>query len=418
MRSMTNWFFLGSLLAFAGCKSDPPAAMTIAKSAAAEPLAAPSASAKAPSAESALAPYGEDDVLTDIDYCSQFWLGGIRQLRNRCDLVEPFWASGNVEGAVAKYKAGCENKDGKSCLLMIGALAHPQSPLKSKDKETYIIGATAYLAKACEYGEPHACVAVVSRYSCTKEQETDRRMKYVCTKPILDFLARYKYAELLGMLDEGCKKNHGPACTAQAEHAEKSNGSVDDVRNLYKRGCELGDARGCRAAYHSAKTFGAEAEMRAFEANEFAIAELACKRVNDCVSVAAAYTPTLADPEKLRRIRNLLTTACAKQDPDTVACFTLAEMQLKGAGGPIDVAHALPALQARCDRTIDPDDSDLSLEPISIGCRMLAMLYKEGNGVEKDLTKAKALLTRACMRKDTGNSEINAACKDLEALEK
>lgn len=418
MRSMMHWFFLSSLVCLFGCKSDPPAATTTMKSAAPEPPAAPSASAKKSSAEATLAPYGEDDVLTDIDYCSQFWLGGLRQLRNRCDLVEPYWASGNAEAAVAKYKAGCENKDGKSCLLMIGALAHPQSPLKSKDKETYIIDATAYLAKACEYGEPHACVAVVSRHACTKEQETDRRMKYVCTKPILDFLAQNKYAELLGMLDAGCKKGHGPACTAQAEHAEKSNGSVDDVRNLYQRGCELGDARGCRAAYHSAKTFGFEAEMRAFEAKEFAIAETNCKRVNDCVSVASAYSPTLADPEKLRRIRDLLTTACAKQDPDTVACFTLAEMQLKGAGGPVDVAPALPALQARCDRTIDADDSDLSLEPISVGCRMLATLYKDGKGVEKDLTKAKALLQRACMRKDTGNSEINAACKDLEALEK
>jgi len=418
MQLMMKWGFLGLWVSFVGCKNDPSVATNTTNSISAKPLAAPSVSAVASSAATKLVPYGEEDVLADIDYCSQFWLGGLHKLRSRCDLVEPLWAAGGVEAAVAKYKAGCENKDGKSCLLMIGALAHPKSPLQSKNKEAYIIDATAYLVKACEYGEPHACVAVVSRHSCTTEEQTDNRMKYVCTKPIMDFFAKNKYPDLIAMLDAACKKGHGPACSARAGHAEKSNGDVDDVRNLYKRGCELGDARGCREAYQSAKKFGFDAEMRAFEAKEFAIAEQTCKRLNDCVSIASAYSPTLDNAEKLRQIRDLLTTACAAQDPDTIVCFTLAEMQLKGAGGPVDVTSAIPRLEARCNTKIYEEDSEMSLEPISVACRMLATLYKNGTGVTKDEAKAKTLLQRACIRRDTGNSEISAACTDLDAMGK
>lgn len=418
MRFLMKCVFLGTMAALIGCKSDPPAATNTSTSASARPLAAPSTSAVTSSAAPVLAPYGEADVLADIDYCSQFWLGGVHKIGSRCDFVEPSWAAGNVEAAVAKYKAGCENKDGKSCLLMIGALAHPKSPMQSKNKEAYIIDATAYLVKACEYGEPHACVLVVNRYTCVDGEQAGDGRGYICTKPIVGFLTGKKHPEFAAILEPGCKSGHGPSCTAQARHVKAIKGDVDDVTNLYKRGCELGDSQGCREARRTAKTFGFDAEVRSFEAKEFAIAERECMRIGDCNDVATAYSLYPDKPDVHKRIRELLTTACTEPPRDSLVCYTLAEMQLKGAGGPVDVTSAIPKLQARCDSKFYEDDSDLSLEPISIACRKLATIYKDGTGVEKDLNKARTLLKRACMRKDTGNSDFDAACADLDALGK
>lgn len=420
MQSSTKWILLGALvsLASSSCKSDPPAPKVIAESATPKPAAPPSASAVASASTTALPPYGPDDMLADIHYCAQFWLGSIASLGGRCDLVLPLWSEGGVETAVNKYKSGCDNKDGKACLLLIGALAHPKSPMQSKDRAVYVEDVSALLVKACEFGEPNACIEVVNRHRCVSADQVYDKTSNVCTSHIVKFLKGKKHPEFAALLEPGCKKGHAASCTAQADHMEEFKGQVDDVTELFKRACDLGDSHGCLRAESIAEKFGNEAERVALMTKKFSWDERACLRLNECGNIAADYNEGWHRPEQLPKIRELLTTYCAKRESNDTRCLALTQMQIKGAGGPVDAPAAVPRLKAICDTPINPDDPAMAVQSTSVACRMLATLYKNGTGVEKDEAKAKALMKRACIQRDPSTPEIDAACADLKAMGK
>lgn len=417
MKSFQNWVFLGALISLTSCKSDPPAAKVTAESANAKPSTAPSASAVA-SATTATPVYGQDDLLADIEYCSQFWLSGIHKSGGRCDNVEPLWAEGGVEAAVAKYKAGCDNKDGKSCLLLVGALSHPKSPMQSKDKLAYIMDASALVVKACEFGDPNSCYIVASHYICADDDGSDDRLKLVCTPPIKKFTKGKKPADFAALLEPGCTKGLAASCRMRAERLMAVKGEVDEVTDLFKRACDLGDASGCGQAARIAKKFGFDADVRALEAKEFSLHETQCRRFDDCTALGGHYSADENDADRLRRIRELLTQYCVKPLAWDTSCLVLAKMQVKGAGGPVDGAAAAPRLEALCNKPIDPDDSAMALEPTSVACQILSHLYRDGTGVAKDEAKAKALMKRACIERDPSSTVIDAACKELKEMGK
>jgi len=418
MQSSTKWILLGVLVSLASCKSDPPPPKVRADSTSPKASAAASASAIASATTVAWPAYGMDDVLRDMKFCAESWQRSFKSSGDRCDKLLPLWSEGGVEAAVAKYKAGCDNKEGKSCLLLIGALGHPKSPRQAKDMAAFFEDMSALLVKACEFGEPNACVEVVSRYTCVSENQVYEKSTLVCTNHVVAFLKGKKHPEFAALLAPGCKSGHGPSCTNQAEHELEVKGQVDDVTNLYKRGCELGDPTGCLRAASVAKTFGNEAERQAFIASKFNIDERTCQRLGECRDVAGDYTLGWYNPEHLPKIRELLKGYCANKKPDDSDCLELTQMQVNGVGGPVDAAAAVPRLKAICDTPIDPDDVALSLTSTSIACRMLATLYKNGTGVEKDEARAKALMKRACIQREPSTPEINAACADLKAMGK
>ena len=418
MLSSSKWFLLGALVSLASCKSDPAPPKVTAEKANPTPSAAPAPSASAVTSApgEVLEPYGLADMLADIDYCSQFWLGGINKVGGRCDFVEPLWAAGGVEAAVAKYKSGCDNKDGEACLLLIGALAHPKSPMQSKDKAVFIEDASALLVKACEFGQPNACAEVVSHYTCVSDKEGYPKSEYVCTKAIVKFLQGKKHPEFAALLEPGCKKGHAASCTGQGDHVKEVKGQIDEVTDLYKRACSLGDGLGCIQAQNVAKKFGNDAEAADQMNKKFKWDQRRCRRLDECGDVAGDFEKGWHGPGDVPKIREMLTQYCAKPKAHESTCLVLAQMQVKGTGGPADAAAAVPRLEATCKGTIDPDDPAMALEPISIACRMLSNLYKNGTGVAKDEAKAKTLMKRACIQRDPSTPEIDAACKDLKEM--
>lgn len=418
MQSSTKWFFLGALLSLVSCKSDPPAPKVTAESARVKPAAAPSASAVASASSPALAPYGMDDVLRDMEHCAGSWQRSFGSRDERCDKLLALWSEGGVEAAVAKYKSGCANKDGKSCRLLLGAVGHPKSGMQAKDMADFSEKIAEILVMGCKFGEANSCVEIVSRTGCMDENPVYQLPAHVCTKHVIGFLKGKTDADLAALLDPGCKQGHAVACTKQARYVEKVKGQIDEVTDLYRRACNLGDAMACAAAAAIAEKFGFDAERQSLLKKEFEWEERDCRRLSECLSFARYYSSSGDNPERLRTIRDVLTGYCAKENSKDSACLTLAQMQVKGAGGPVDIAAAVPRLEGICDDQMYEDYPARDLEPISIACRTLSNFYKNGTGVPKDEAKAKALMKRACIQRDPSTPEIDAACAELKAMGK
>lgn len=420
MQLKLKWILLGTVLSFEACKSDPPAPNVAAESAKPKTAAPPSASAISSATATALPPYGMEDMLQDMETCAEHWQRSFTPDDGRCDKLLPLWSEGGVEAAIAKYKSGCDNNDGKSCLLLLGALSHPKSPMRSSNLAVFFDKMWPLLLQACKLGEPHACTRIVDRDTCMHENPYGEPSVHDCHGKVMEFLKGKKDEDFAKLLEPGCKNGHAISCTAQADHTKAVKGQVDEVTDLYKRGCELGDARGCSAAARIAETFGNDAERNALNEKKFYWEERECRRLDDCGAIASIYShhEKETSPERLRTVRELLNGYCAQKKLDDPSCLELAQMQVKGVGGPVELAAAIPRLDALCNSPIHDDYPGYALDYIAISCRMLSTLYKNGTGVGKDEKKAKALMKRACIERDPSTSAMNAACKDLEAMGK
>ncbi|MBK9267029.1 MAG: sel1 repeat family protein [Polyangiaceae bacterium] len=417
MQMVSKWILLGALVSLASaCKSDPPAPKVTADSAKLKAAAAPSASASATTA--APAPYGPDDLLADIPRCADHWLSNAMHVTERCEKALALWSEGGVEAVVAKHKAACDGGDGKACTLLIGGLGHPKSPMQSKNKAMFLEDVAALQIKACGLGEPNACVAIVDQYTCYRDIVPGETVQLNCATRINEWLKGKKREDLAAALEPGCKKGHAKSCTDRGMHLKAVKGQVDEVTDHYKKGCDLGDPRGCWQAELIAKVFGDEVEIRSLKSKKFALQERECRRFRDCHDIAADYDRGWHLPEHLPKIRELLTFYCEKKAPDDSSCVELAVMQVKGDGAPADVAAGLARLNAVCDKPITSQDDAGWIEPIAKGCRPLARFYKDGTGVEKDVAKAKALLKKVCVQREMATMVMQDACNDLKELEK
>lgn len=414
---VSKWILLGALVSLASaCKSDPPAPKVTADSAKLKAAAAPSASASATTA--APAPYGLDDLLADIPRCADHWLSNAMQVTERCEKALALWSEGGVEAVVAKHKAACDGGDGKACTLLIGGLGHPKSPMQSKNKAMFLEDVAALQIKACGLGEPNACVAIVDQYTCYRDIVPGETVQLNCATRINEWLKGKKREDLAAALEPGCKKGHAKSCTDRGMHLKAVKGQVDEVTDHYKKGCDLGDPNGCDSAAQVAKVFGQEAERRTFISKKFALLERDCRRVRDCHPIAGGYQYGWHLPEHLPKVRELLTYFCEKKALDDSDCIELAQMQVKGEGGPADATTGLARLNALCNKPFTSEDDAYYIEPTVKACRVLARLYRDGTGVEKDAAKAKAILKKACVKRDPSTTELDDACRDLKELEK
>jgi TPR repeat protein len=419
MQLVSKWLILfGAFVSLAsGCKSDPPAPKVTADSAKLKATAAPSASAST-SATTAALPYGPDDLLADIEKCADSWLNNVLNSSERCEKALALWSEGGVEAAVAKYKAGCDGGDGKACTLLIGAHGHPKSPMQSKNLGVYMEDVVGLQIKACGLGEPNACVAIVDWHSCNPEGAS----AYVpphCPTRVIAWLNGKKNEDFPAILEPGCKKGHAKSCTNRGYYLKLVKGQVDEVTDHYKKGCELGDPKGCWEAERIAKVFGDEAERRALKSKEFALQERECRRFRDCSDIAGDYQNGFHLPEHLPKVRELLTFYCEKKALDDSDCIELAVMQVKGDGAPADAAAGLARLNAVCDKKPFTSEHDAAwIDLTAKGCRTLAGLYRNGTGVQKDKAKAKAILKKVCVKRDPSSTWIDRACRDLDELGK
>ncbi len=422
MQFVSKWILTGALVSLvslvSACKSDPPSPQVKADGAKTKAAAAATASAAASAIAAPPPASGPDDMAAKILRCSESWLGNAMKSSERCEKLLELWSAGGVEAAVAKYKAACDGGDGTSCMLLIGGLGHPKSPMRSKDAVSFAEDTSALLIKACGLGEPNACYEVVDRYTCASDDQYYEKSPLVCTNQIKKHLKGKKSADYAAMLEPGCNKGHAPSCTKAGDQLKAAKGQVDEVTEHYKKACKLGDPDGCHNAAQVAKLFGQLDEERALMSSKFAIEERKCRQLRECRDIAADYKYGWYLPEHLPKIREMLSSDCEKKSADDDDCLELVEMQVKGAGGPADVASALPRLKTICDKPFGSDDDHYTLDPIVKSCRILARLYREGTGVEKDEAKAKALLKKVCVERDPPGIEIPAACRELREMGK
>jgi hypothetical protein len=409
----------GALLSLGtgGCKREAPAP-AIAESARPTPSAPASASAAPPPAPTAAA-YGPEDVAADLYGCARYWWLSVKNEQGRCAKLLPLWSEGGVDAAVRKYKAGCDGGDGRSCLLLVGGIPHPQSPLRAKDEAGGNEEMARLLVKACELGEPNACLVLTQQTRCTGDPSPFApAARPDCNARFNEWLRGKGHAELAAVLDPGCKKGHARSCTERGRHLRETSASVDEPQALYTRGCELGDAEGCSYAAGVAKTLGQEEERKAFIKKMFALQERECLRFLDCSGISLDYRSGALLPEQTTRVRELSSFMCEKMEASDERCLALADMQAAGEGGPVDVAAAIRRYQAVCDKPISDEMMAIEIEPIARACRSLARLYRSGNGVPKDEAKAKKSLERACVQRTPSSNEIDAACSELSAMSK
>jgi TPR repeat protein len=406
---------LGAMLSLGtgGCKRENPTP-AIAESASPVSSAPPPASAAAAAAAAMDAPHGPEDVAADIYTCAEGWWITVKADTERCSKLLPLWSEGGVEAAARKYKAGCDGGDGRACLLLVGGVFHPQSPFQAKNKPEGDEEVARLLIKACELGEPNACLVLTQKTYCTSDDIPPVPYpKGKCATRLEEWLRGKGHAELAALLEPGCKKGNARSCVEQGRHLRQTSASVDEPRALYARGCELGNADGCSEAARIAKQFGQEEERKDFIKKKFIAMERECRRFHECTRIGGDFRNGSLLPEHAPKVRELLSFMCEKREASDEQCLDLADMQAAGEGGPVDAASALRRYQAICDKPIDDEMISFEIDPIAAACRGLARLYRSGTGVPKDEAKATQFLKKVCVKREPSSRQINDACHEL-----
>jgi TPR repeat protein len=159
--------------------------------------------------------------------------------------------------------------------------------------------------------------------------------------------------------------------------------------------------------------------------------ELRCAKgsAEDCLELGARYLRGEAGVSKDEpKAADLFLKAC--DGGSSTGCEFYAKMLRDGRGVPKDEAKALTLLGKACDggaagactsvglAALKAGDTSVAVAKLSqacaakegLGCASLGAMYLHGNGVEKDLAKAKPLLEQACALK------VDVACDRVKEI--
>jgi len=191
--------------------------------------------------------------------------------------------------------------------------------------------------------------------------------------------------------EKKCEEDDLASCVKAGKDAYEDDQDYDKAKKYLKKACDGGKAQGCEllgGLYLLGKGVKKD-EEKALELFEKACddgdahgCEAAGKMIRDGRGGSA-------DPAKAKK---LLTKAC--DDEAYGACTSLALDAMKSG----DKEKGLSLMTKACD------GND------KIGCMGLGALYLHGNGVTKNLEKAKTILGKACKLGE------KAACKKLEEI--
>jgi serine/threonine protein kinase len=205
-----------------------------------------------------------------------------------------------------------------------------------------------------------------------------------------------------------CKENGLEGCYKVAHHYAK-NGSIEKAASYFKKACDNKDARGCTALgiyYYAGK--GIEKNM--LKAKE--LFEKACREGNGegCYNLALTYTKDQNYGKAITFYEKACSGGYGK------ACYKLGSSYLKGDGVEINTKKAKKFYINSCRNNSRKGCTVAGVlfakeknfidakEYFEYGCKLgsekscynLAILYTKGEGIRKDLEKAKILFDRAC----------------------
>lgn len=198
--------------------------------------------------------------------------------------------------------------------------------------------------------------------------------------------ARFKRKKLDDQ--KACQNGDGAACTALAR-------AHGDARDLFKLGCDLGDADGCYAlALELGNTvYGAAAYKEACDGgNALACTNLGWMHENG--------TGVPVDHEAALRLYKRGCAGSACTGPNNTGCINVGRMYRDGSGVPADLPRATRIFRDLCQRRPrDGDEQDAS--NIARACSLAGTAFLLGNGVPRDIPLALTLLEKGCTAGDT-----------------
>jgi TPR repeat protein len=167
---------------------------------------------------------------------------------------------------------------------------------------------------------------------------------------------------------------------------------VDDMRQARELRCAKGEAEDCLEL--GARYLRGEAGVTKDEAKAAAMFQKACDGglATGCEFYAKMLRDGRGVPEDEAKAQTLLGKAC---DGGAAGACTSVGLAAMKAG---DTTTAVAKLTKACDAKE------------GLGCASLGAMYLHGNGVEKDLAKAKPLLTKACELK------VEVACVKVKEI--
>ena len=224
--------------------------------------------------------------------------------------------------------------------------------------------AAALFQKACEGGEPAACLQGGLLYRDEPvlknlpvaaqlfQRACDGKNAEGCNDIALEYArgtaVTKDEARAASLFGQACDGGVAPACTSLGRAYQNGRGVAPDVsraRTLFQKACDGGGTVGC------------------FEGGLLVMR-----------GVGGPADPT--------RAASMFQQACDKGSP--VACANLGYAYLRGDGVTKDEGHAAALYQRACDSGGAP------------ACNYLAGMYTGGRGVTKDLARAATLLERSC----------------------
>ena len=198
---------------------------------------------------------------------------------------------------------------------------------------------------------------------------------------------------------QACQNNVPAGCTAL--------GKIHNQIDLFGLGCDLGDSEGC---YLFAVNAGND-NPRTRDAYRQACDDgysLACTNLGWMLQFGKGGRADLEESVRLYR-RGCEGSSCFA--PNNLGCVNLGRMLREGGGAPKNDAEATRLFRAVCDRTpIDDDDRTV----VARACSLAGTAFLLGQGIEKDRTKAFALLEKGCGAYDAFACFNMAATLDAE----
>lgn len=181
-----------------------------------------------------------------------------------------------------------------------------------------------------------------------------------------------------------CTVGSAGACNVLARNHDEGDGT--DVRDdlavsFYRQACDGGNVTACEnlgIMYENAEGVAPDPAAAALHF------ERACPtKVSACRRLAALYVAGQITTDS--SVASTLERACDGHDDDAMrSCNALARMFDVGRGVPRDDRHAVRLYRRACDGHLD------------VACYNLSLMYRRGEGVDRDVAEADALEQISC----------------------
>jgi TPR repeat protein len=257
--------------------------------------------------------------------------------------------------------------------------------LLGKSEETAAYAMALY-RQSCDAGYAEGCSALGSSYQNGQSVQPD-------------------VAQALRLFDAACEKGSGSACVSAGQLYDCGCGGAarDEAHALrnYERSCELGDENGCyQLGLMADEGRGMERDVaRAVESYIPACEKgnfQACTNLGYLVDEGSGPAAASGAAELYQRACD--GDGCAAGDP--TGCNNLAVLVRDGRGVEQDKARAADLFERAC------------LGRFAGSCAELGDMLARGDGIEKDLARALELYRIACRLEDSD------ACEEAKKLEK